>query len=278
MSRRSAKPAGGAGARRRAGAARRPRSAAIALFLVLAGSGLSQEAQSPPEPPRPAAPPQESASGRPQPGQLKKKPGAGERALDWSKVQVYAILGSGMVPEGPYEPLTNQELWALYWKDTFFSSNPYIIPWITVLPEQARGYPAQWMGFEGYAKRVGARWVGYSVERTVSYSLHSLLRTEPRYIPCRCDGFWKRFGHAIKYHYVTVNHHGKRVPNFPRFLGIYAGEYTTHTFYPGRYDAWRATRRGTGALIWGWWLNVLREFRPEIVGAFDAIAGRSGRR
>ncbi len=37
-------------------------------------------------------------------------------------------------------------------------------------------------------------------------------------------------------------------------------------------------KRGTGALIWGWWLNVLREFRPEIVGAFDAIADRSGRR
>ncbi|MCP5114538.1 MAG: hypothetical protein GY953_27230 [bacterium] len=184
-------------------------------------------------------------------------------------MQLYTLLGGGMVPEGPYQPLNDAQRSRLYWRDTYVNPAAYIIPWITALPDTARQFPREWTGFEGYAKRAGARFIGDVAGRSVAYPMHNLMNTEPRYIPCRCDGgFFKRFGHAVAYYYVTVNEDGKKRPNIPRFLGTYAGQFATHALYPGDYDEWRAARRATGTMIWGWWLNVLREFRPEIVSVF----------
>lgn len=198
-----------------------------------------------------------------QPGQVDSL--SGERS--WAHVQLYSILGGGMIPDGPYESMDAKARWELYRKETFLIPAAYIWPWITVIPEEVRNYPPKWTGFGGYAKRAGARFVGDVTERSVSHSMHYVMRTEPRYIPCRCDGgFWKRVGHAIAYYYVTKNDDGKTVPNVSRVFGAYSGQLVTHAFYPGDYDEWRAVRRATGSMMWGWWLNLLREFRPEIVG------------
>ena len=156
----------------------------------------------------------------------------------------------------------------MYFKDAFWNPAPYIIPWISALPMQVRGYPPQWKGFSGYARRAGSRYLGELAAKSVANPMMALLKHDPRYPPCRCEGAWKRLGHAVLFNYITLNDDGKRVFHVSRFAAVYVGELTAQSVIPGGYDGWRAVRRANGALFFGWWLNVLREFRPEIVSLF----------
>lgn len=76
-----------------------------------------------------------------------------------------------------------------------------------------------------------------------------VFNTEPCHIPRRCgDGFWRRFGRAIKCYYITVNDDGEQTLNIPRVIGIYSGELVTHAIYRGGSTA--GAPRGAARALW----------------------------
>jgi hypothetical protein len=131
---------------------------------------------------------------------------------------------------------------------------------------QTRNFPPQWRGFSGYMKRAGYRYISFTAELSVEHPISAVLKHDPRYVPCKCKNVFARFGHAVLFNVVTVNHRGRIVPNISRYVGAYSGAALSGAVLPGRYHTWRSLREGNGALYWGWIINVLREFSPEFKG------------
>ena len=67
----------------------------------------------------------------------------------WAYIQVYSFLGEGAIPDGPYEPMTDEARWKLYIKQTYVTPAAYILPWVLAVPEQVSSYPPEWSGFKG---------------------------------------------------------------------------------------------------------------------------------
>ena len=184
--------------------------------------------------------------------------------VDWSKIEVFRLIGGGRVPSGTYKPLTMKERKLLWLADTVASDGAYARPFFMSLPDEIKGYPEGWNGFPGYMQRTGTAFAYYGIANTTQSALQALLKHEPRYVPCNCKGIPKRAGHAILYSIITVNDSGHKVLNISPYIGAYTGQLAVQGFYPGKYDVWQAMRRGNGQLYWGWIFNAVREFAPDL--------------
>jgi hypothetical protein len=184
--------------------------------------------------------------------------------VDWSKIEIYRFIGGGRVPMAKYKPLTMKERKVLWLADTLASDGAYLRPFLMSAPDQIHSYPSEWTGFTGYMQRVGTSFAYYGIQNTTQSGLQALLKHEPRYVACACKGVPKRALHAILYSVITLNDDGHKVLNISPYIGAYAGQLVTQSFYPEPYDVWRAMRRGNGQLYWGWIFNEFREFAPDM--------------
>lgn len=184
--------------------------------------------------------------------------------VDWSKIQIYRLIGGGRVPSGPYKPLTMKERKVLWLADTVASDGAYFRPFFMSIPDQISGYPDGWNGFTGYLQRSGTAFAYYGIANTTQSALQAMLKHEPRYVPCQCKGIPKRAAHAVLYSIITVNDDGRKVLNISPYIGAYTGQLAVQGLMPGNYDVWQAMRRGNGQLYWGWIFNEVREFAPDL--------------
>jgi hypothetical protein len=186
------------------------------------------------------------------------------RSAVMKALPVFPVIGQGRAVSVPYKPLTREERKDLYLKDTFFSNGALIRPLLGAGTDYLFNRVPVLDGWEAFGRHLGYRVVQQTVARSADYGLSRAMGYEPRYIPCNCQGTGKRVWHAILYSVVTYDTNGKPVANIPRVLSGYAGHYTAMATYPGPYDVWWATRRGTAAVYSGAGTNLLREFAPEI--------------
>jgi hypothetical protein len=210
-------------------------------------------------PPLPAQ--QETPSTRPptpEPGQQTKQPA-------YDATAVNPLLGSILPKDVPWRPLTGNERWRIYVNRTYLSAGAYFQTLASGAFDQWHNQPEEWgQGFDAYMKRAGASYVMIVAQNSLEHTGYAALGWEARYVACRCEGSFKRLGHALAWDFVTYGRKGQIVPNIPRFAAAY-GAAALPPLWNENYK-WTAEgiRKGNQSIIFAALFNTLREFAPEI--------------
>ena len=164
-------------------------------------------------------------------------------------------------------PLNGSERFKLYVRQSFTTPGTYIKTGIFSIRDQIINDPEQWGdGIQGYGKRVASREAQFVLQNSISSLGDAVLRYEPRYDRCRCDGVWLRTRHVIIRNFVTYNQteHDLR-PRIPLYAAAFGSGAITAAWQPGSnnllvkgYQS-AITQAGVGIAI-----NWIGEFAPEI--------------
>ena len=179
---------------------------------------------------------------------------------------------------GPYIPvqeklvtLTGREREEIYVRQTFLTAGSYLARGFSAGLDQARGEPHGWGGgAAGYGRRYAARYGEFVVQNSIVNGGNALLGYEPRYDFCRCDGFWRRTGHAVSRNFVAYNRTESELrPQAPIYVGAFAAGALYNTWLPGQHNVWRGgaynmlSQAGIGS---GY--NFVSEFAIDILHMF----------
>jgi hypothetical protein len=178
------------------------------------------------------------------------------------------LIGPYIPSSGPLHPLSNQQRARVYFKQTFFSVQPYAARLFVAAIDQARDTPSQWGGgMSGYGQRFGSRYGSFVLASTVESAGNAALGYENRYDFCRCKGFKKRSLHAIMRNFMTYNRTERDLrPAIPLYAGSFAAGMVSSTWLPGPRNAW--TEGAYSALIqagYGSAINWVSEFSLDIL-------------
>ena len=169
-----------------------------------------------------------------------------------------------------YLPLTNDERWSRYWRDTLLSPSLYFAATAAAIGAQIHNSPPEWhQGVAGYSRRVVSELGVIAIQKTIAQGGAAVLGYEPRYLHCECRGFFRRSGHAVLWSFLTKNTAGATRFDIPSVAGAYGGGMISMLWYPARYeplsDGVRIGNQQTGINVG---LNVIREFTPEFRSLF----------
>ncbi len=128
--------------------------------------------------------------------------------------------------------------------------------------DQWRDTPEEWeQGMKGYGKRFASSFGRNAIQQTVTYGMDEALGQDSRFHRSNRAGFFPRVKHAFLETITSRKKSGKRVLSAPRLAGVYTGAIVaTETWYPERYSYKDGLRIGTGTLITGFGINLVREF------------------
>jgi hypothetical protein len=133
---------------------------------------------------------------------------------------------------------------------------------VTAGIDQWRDKPEEWgQGLKGYGKRYASALGRNAIQQTVTYGLDEALNLDSGFQRSGREGFFPRFKHALLETVMSRTRSGKPVVSAPRLAGVYAGGIiATETWYPDRHSYKDGLRIGTGTLITGFGINLVREF------------------
>ena len=219
----------------------------VMVVALLLGSVLAQE-----ESPAPGSQATLQASPTPTP-----KPGDPTR-VNW--------LYGAYVPKGvPFMPLDGRGRVKVWVRATFTTYGIYAKTALFSLSDQARERPPAWGdGWAGYGKRFASRQGQFVVQNSLSALGNGILGYEPRYDVCRCEGFWRRTGHAVARNFVTYERTEIKLrPQLALYAGAFGAGVVAGSWTPN-HDL--LTLGGRGAMTqagFGILANLLAEFWPR---------------
>jgi hypothetical protein len=177
------------------------------------------------------------------------------------------LLGSAVPRDEQRYPLTNDERFRLYMRQTYFSAGAYAIRLAGAGIDQARDVPAGWGGgMEAYGKRFGSRYGQFVIQNTLKSAGDAAVGYEPRYDLCQCQGFWARTRHSIVRNFVTYNSTEKGLrPQIPLYGAAFVAGMTASTWKPGPQNMRNAGLNAMAAEAgYGILTNWLNEFSGDI--------------
>jgi hypothetical protein len=190
------------------------------------------------------------------------KPGIVAKGVDYA----FNYLNmAGTTKAADFRPLTQQERTRLYLK-TMANPLGYIKAGFSAGIDQWKDKPEEWeQGASGYGKRF-ANIVGqYSIQRTVTFGLSSLLHEDNRYFNSGKKTFWSRTGYALASGVLARQDDGSRHPSVSQLGGVAAGAFLSRLWQPPSHSS-----AGDGAVSFGLTMasnigfSVVKEFLPDL--------------
>jgi hypothetical protein len=128
--------------------------------------------------------------------------------------------------------------------------------------DQWRDHPEEWeQGMKGFGRRYASNLGQNAIHQTVTYGLDEAFGLDTGFKKSTREGFGARLKDALIQNVTSRTKSGKRVVSVPRFAGAYSGAIISReTWYPERYSYKDGLRAGTGNLLTGFGINLLREF------------------
>jgi len=165
-------------------------------------------------------------------------------------------------PDLTYVRPTEKTKFKNYLNDTF-GPVPIGEAFIVAGGNQYENTPPEWGGGAGtYTQRVLSNFGIEAVTTTTRYALAEAFREDTMYYRCECDGFFRRFKHAMLS--TVMARHGEDGQwrfSFSALAAPYAGTMTAvYGWYPSRYGARDGLRMGTYDLLAFSGDNVFLEF------------------
>ena len=127
---------------------------------------------------------------------------------------------------------------------------------------QWRDSPEEWeQGMKGYGKRYASSFGQNAIQQTVTYGMDEAFGLDTGFRKSKKDGVGARVKDVLLQNITSRTKSGKRVISAPRLVGVYTGAIISReTWYPERYSYKDGFRAGTGTLLTGFGINLLREF------------------
>ena len=176
---------------------------------------------------------------------------------------------AGTVKASEFQPLTQSERTRIYLK-TMVNPLGYMKAGFSAGIDQWKDKPFEWeQGASGYGKRF-ANIVGqYSIQRTVTFGLGSVLHEDNRYFNSGKKGLWSRTGYAVASGILARHDDGSRHISISQLGGVAAGAFLSRFWQPPSQHS-----AGDGAVSFGISMSsnmafgVVKEFLPDLGRAF----------
>jgi len=156
---------------------------------------------------------------------------------------------------------THRERFNRYLKSTV---GPFRLVWSAGAAgiDQWRDHPEEWgQGMKGFGRRYASNLGQNAIHQTVTYGLDEAFGLDTGFKKSTREGFGGRLKDALLQNVTSRTKSGRRVVSVPRFAGAYSGAIISReTWYPERYSYKDGLRAGTGNLLTGFGINLLREF------------------
>ncbi len=179
-------------------------------------------------------------------------------------IGVHPLFGA-QVPKGIYKPLTKDQRFHLFLRQTFTTPNPWLRTSISAGIAQLQGRQHSWGGgVEGYGKRYSSQYATYVIRNSFLSAGAWGLGHDTRYVQSESHNAFARIGHAVLQNFLTVNREGATTFNVSRVLSGYAAGMIATNWQPNSKWSAQGIRAGNEQLIYGGVFNIGREFAPEI--------------
>ena len=189
-------------------------------------------------------------------------PGALNRTIDY----LFNHLNmAGATKASDFQPLAQHERTQIYLK-TMLNPLGYLKAGFSAGIDQWNDKPAEWeQGASGYGKRFANILGQYSIQRTVTFSLGSLLHEDNRYFNSGKKGLWPRVGYSVASGILARHDDGSRHVSISQLGGVAAGAFLSRTWQPPSQHS-----AGSGAVSFGLTMasnmgfGVVKEFLPDL--------------
>ena len=183
---------------------------------------------------------------------------------------------AGTTKASDFRPLTQRERTQLYVK-TMVNPFGYIKAGLSAGIDQWNDKPVEWeQGASGYGKRVANILGQYSIQRTVTFGLGSVLHEDNRYFNSGKTGFWPRTRYAVASGILARHDDGSRHLSISQLGGVAAGAFLSRTWQPPSEHS-----AGAGAVSFGITMGsnmgfgIVKEFLPDLERAIVKRRKRS---
>ena len=164
-----------------------------------------------------------------------------------------------------FQPLSQKERTQLYFK-TMVNPLGYGKAAFSAGIDQWKDKPEEWeQGASGYGKRFANILGQYSVQRTATYGLASLLHEDNRYFNSGKKGFWARTSYALCSAVLARHDDGSRAISISQLSGVAAGAFVARLWLPPSQDSAK-----DGAVSFGITMgsnaafSVVKEYLPDL--------------
>ena len=172
---------------------------------------------------------------------------------------------AGAEKASEFRPLTQKQRTQIYLK-TMVNPLGYMKAGFSAGIDQWKDKPEEWeQGASGYGKRFANILGQYSIQRTTTFGLASVLHEDNRYFNSGKRPFWSRVGYSLTGGLLARHDDGTRHLSISQLGGVAAGAFLSRTWQPpSQYSL------GDGAVSFGISMasnigfGVVKEFLPDI--------------
>ena len=190
------------------------------------------------------------------------KPATVSRGLD----HLFNYLNmAGTAKASDFRPLTQPQRTDIYLK-TMVNPLGYLKAGFSAGIDQWKDKPSEWeQGASGYGKRFANIFGQYSIQRTVTFGLGSLLHEDNRYFNSGKKGLLSRSGYAVASGILARHDDGSRHLSISQLGGVAAGAFISRCWQPPSQHS-----PGDGAVSFGITMasnmgfGVVKEFLPDL--------------
>ncbi len=178
------------------------------------------------------------------------------------------IYGAYIPKDAPVQPLTGDQRFKLYLRQTYTTPGIYVKTIIFSIHDQVEETEPDWGdGISGYGKRLGSLQAGNIIQNSLTSLGNAAVGFEPRYDRCRCEGAWPRIRHAVVRNFITYGGNDDKGirPQIMSYAAAFGAGVTVASWEP---DNPSVLTRGYQSMVTQAWVGVvvdaLAEFAPDI--------------
>jgi hypothetical protein len=231
--------------------ARRASGFLLALVFLAAASGTAQSRDSQGQVSQNQVPPGKEQNSNPF-----------SRGIDY----LFNYLNmAGTTKASQFRPMDQQERTRLYYK-TMINPLSLIKAGFSAGLDQWADKPKEWeQGGSGYGKRYANILGQYSIQRTATFGLSSLLHEDNRYFNSGKQGLWPRLGYALGSGVLARHDDGRRHISISQLGGVAGGAFLSRTWLPPSQDSAQDAAVSFGITMGSnIGFGVVKEFLPDL--------------
>jgi hypothetical protein len=178
------------------------------------------------------------------------------------------LYGAFIPKDAPIEPLSGEERFKLYLRQTYTTPGIYIKTGFFLVHDQAKNDPPEWgQGASGFGKRLGSLQAQNIIQNSLTSLGDAAVKFEPRYDRCRCVGAWPRISHAIVRNFVTYGGADDKAlrPQIMPFAAAFGAGGAVGSWEPNYPSVLTKGYQSVVTQAWvGIVIDALAEFAPDI--------------
>jgi hypothetical protein len=178
------------------------------------------------------------------------------------------IYGSYIPKDAPIQPLTGNERFKLYIRQTYTTPGIYVKTGFFAIHDQVKETEPAWGdGASGFAKRLGSLQAGNVIQNSLTAMGNAAVGFEPRYDRCRCEGAWPRIRHAVARNFITYGGADDKAirPQIMSYAAAFGAGVTVASWEPNYPSVLTKGYQSVATQAWvGVVIDALAEFAPDI--------------